>query len=486
MGQGRDAGAGSGITIVWLRRALRLADNPALVAALPGGGAVVPIYVDEHDTRWYPGNAARAWLALSLASLDSSLRARGSRLTVIAGPAAQSIPRLASSLGARIVHYDRSAVAEIAGRDDAVTRALAAAGVSARVHECALLRGPEVPLTGAGAPYRVFTPYYNAARSLGGLPALADAPERVSFPDAASALPDGVTPLAPADVARGAAAPPALGSYFTPGEEGALQALERFCARALADYATDRDRPDVAGTSRLSAHLAFGEIAPWRVAARVEAAASEGAAAYVRQLFWREFGAHLLHHLPQTATAPLRPEFEAMPWSDDPMGLAAWTQGRTGYPIVDAGMRELAATGWMHNRVRMLAASFLTKDLLVPWQTGERIFWDRLVDADPGNNVLGWQWVAGSGADAAPYFRVFNPTVQGERFDPDGAYVRTWVPELALLPPRWIHRPWEAPRDVLEGAGVVPGMSYPLPIVDHAEARVRALAAYDAIRAGRR
>jgi deoxyribodipyrimidine photo-lyase len=213
---------------------------------------------------------------------------------------------------------------------------------------------------------------------------------------------------------------------------------------------------------------------------------SAGAQAFIRQLHWREFAYHLLHHVPRTTDEPLRPEFERMPWADDPAGLEAWRSGRTGYPLVDAGMRELAETGWMHNRVRMVVASFLTKDLLIRWQDGARFFWERLIDADLANNTFGWQWTAGSGADAAPYFRVFNPVVQGERFDADGAYVRAWVPELAALPDRYLHRPWEAPPHVLAEAGVQLGETYPRPLIDHAEARQRALAAYAAVSAGRR
>jgi deoxyribodipyrimidine photo-lyase len=478
------------IALVWLRRTLRLADNPSLRAALSRHEAAVPVYVDDSGGRWDPGSAARAWLAASLSALDGSLAERGSRLTVLAGPAAVALPALAAALGARAVYADRSYVAEIARRDEEVARSLEGAGARLVTLDCSLLRPPDAPMTAAERPYTVFTPYFTACRKLA--PPGPPLPAPGSMP-----LPPGVPAgLASLSVAAGDA-PPRMAEYFTPGEAGAHRALDRFLAEAIADYDTGRDLPDRPGTSRLSAHLAFGELSPGAVLAAVEehlAGASRepaslpdtGALAFVRQLYWREFAGYLLHHFPHTATRPLRPEFDAMPWAEDPAGLAAWRDGLTGYPIVDAGMRELAATGWMHNRVRMLAASLLTKDLLVPWQTGERCFWERLVDADAGSNTLGWQWVAGSGADAAPYFRVFNPTVQGERFDPDGSYVRTWVPELAAVPARFIHRPWEAPSEVLAAAGVSLGGTYPLPIIDHAEARTRALGAYAVVRPGRR
>lgn len=471
--------------IVWLRRALRLADNPALAAALERHAAVTVAYVHDTSGRWTHGSAARAWLTHSLAALDADLRSRGSRLLVLEGPATDALPTLASALSARVVHHDRSYVPEIAGADARVAAALAAAGVSLIAQECAYLRTPETPRTGSDTPYTVFTPYYNACRRQPVAHAPLPAP-------AALQLPDGLPTAIPlASIADGTPAPPRLLDYFTPGEAGAAAALERFVAETLGDYASGRDRPNLVGTSRLSPHLAFGEIAPWRVAELAEEASASiapgaSAEAFVRQLHWRKFGGYLLHHFPHTATQPLKAEFAAMPWAEDLAGRDAWRAGQTGFPLVDAGMRELAATGWMHNRVRMLAASFLTKDLLLPWQDGERFFWESLVDADPGNNTLGWQWVAGSGADAAPYFRVFNPITQGERFDPDGAYMRAWVPELAQLPARWIHRPHEAPPEVLDAAGVVLGETYPRPILDHAEARRRALAAYDAVRAAKR
>lgn len=473
-------------TIVWLRRALRLADNPALAAALENHTGVVCVYVDDPDAAYTPGRCGRAWLARSLEALHASLQECGVRLLVLSGAAVTVLATLAETIGAPAVYADRSYVPETVAHDATVAAALSAAGVQLHLLDATHLLPPGRPLTAAGGPYRVFTPYHRAAARLVGPVPPSPAPERVALP---AGLPEG---LAPSALANAADAPPQMLERFTPGESGALTALHRFLAEAAAHYERGRDLPGIAGTSRLSPHLAFGEIAPWRVldaagsAAEADPPTREGIEAFVRQLYWRDFGSHLLFHFPHTAERPLRPAFEAMPWADDPEGLAAWRNARTGYPIVDAGMRELAATGWMHNRVRMIAASFLVKDLLIGWQEGERAFRELLVDADAGNNVLGWQWVAGSGADAAPYFRIFNPVAQGERHDPDGAYVRAWLPELAELPSRWIHRPHEAPADVLRSAGIVPGVTYPVPIVDHTEARVRALAAYEAVRAAGR
>jgi deoxyribodipyrimidine photo-lyase len=297
---------------------------------------------------------------------------------------------------------------------------------------------------------------------------------------------------------------------WTPGEAGAHARLARFLEQAVDDYARDRDRPDLEGSSRLSPHLHWGEISPrqvWHaVAGRLAEAGIDleaavgppswagdeapglrrSAGAFLRQLGWREFGAHLLNHFPTTVDRPLRERFAGFPWRDDPAALEAWRRGRTGYPMVDAAMRELWATGWLHNRARLIAGSFLVKDLLLPWQLGAAWFWDTLVDADLGDNTLGWQWVTGCGADAAPYFRILNPVTQGRRHDPDGAYVRRWVPELAGLTAERIHAPWQATPEELAAAGVVIGDTYPAPIIDHGEARSRALAAYALVHGERR
>lgn len=471
-------------TLVWFRRDLRLADHPALAAAVRAG-AVVPVYVWDPGAEepWAPGGASRWWLARSLEALDADLRRARSRLLVRRGRAESEIVRLARETGARRVHWSRLYEPSADRRDEDVRRALESQGVEVETFNSSLLHEPRTIRTRQGGPYGVFTPFHRACLAAPEPPAALPSPERLVSP---ARLPRGlgIDELgleSRPDWAGG------LRREWEPGETGARNRLERFLREAFDDYETDRDRPDRAGTSALSPHLHFGEISPAallravrsREAVRTRGGASPSAEKYVSELHWREFAYHLLHHHPDTPHRPLRRRpFERMPWRRDARALEAWRQGRTGYPFVDAGMRQLWATGWMHNRARMVAASFLVKQLLISWTEGARWFWDTLVDADQACNTLGWQWVAGCGADAAPFFRIFNPVIQSQKFDPDGAYIRRWVPELSRLAAPWIHRPWEAPRGILEEAGVRPGKTYPLPIVEHAEGRARALAAH--------
>jgi deoxyribodipyrimidine photo-lyase len=433
--------------ILWFRRDLRLKDNAALARVFERGGGVLPVYVMPTE----PGRGETAWLLRSLASLEATLRQRGSALVIRRGPAEEALLTLARESGARSVHCTR--IWTPAGMDEEreVAYALAPERVGLIAAEGSLLVTPDAISTQAGDPYRVFTPYFRAWERAwdAGTPS-PDAPERiVAFQD----------PVHSEQLPEASPGKPDPTAWWTPGEAGAAARLTAFIDEALEHYDEHRDLPALDATSRLSPHLAFGEISPRQVVAAVTGSGlpTEVVRPFVRQLAWREFAAHVLHHNPQTLSEPLRPEFARMPWSDDAEGFAAWREGRTGYPLVDAGMRQLAATGWMHNRVRLVAASFLTKHLLVPWQTGERFFADALVDLDIASNVFNWQWVAGCGADAAPYFRIFNPVLQAARFDAEGEYVRRWVPEI--------------------GTPV-----YPAPIVDHAEARERALAAYASIR----
>jgi len=477
--------------IVWFRRDLRISDNPALSAAVAGGAPVVPVYIiDTEEEGGYPaGGTSPLWLRRSLIELDHALRKSGSRLVIRSGPSLQVLRGLAGKTGATCVYWNRIYEPAAGRRDGEVTRGLADGGWKTEMFNGSLLFEPGDVSTSGGGPYRVFTPFWRKCRSLSEPSSPRKAPKALPGPPS---WPDS---LAPGDVGReaGPARSGGIRMVGSPGEKAAAAMLARFLDEGLAGYPENRDRPDLPGTSRLSPHLHFGEISPrqvWHaVGARTVSDPSEGvgrgAEAFLRQLGWREFAHHLLHHFPDTPEAPLREEYAAFPWRYDKRELLAWRRGETGYPLVDAGMRELLGTGWMHNRVRMIVASFLVKDLLLPWQEGARWFLDTLLDADLANNTLGWQWVAGCGADAAPFFRVFNPVGQGKRYDPKGHYVRRWVPELAALPAKWIHCPWQAPGGVLSDAGVTLGKTYPQPMVDHAVARERAIKAWKSLKKGR-
>ncbi|QNN76691.1 deoxyribodipyrimidine photo-lyase [Pseudoxanthomonas mexicana] len=463
--------------LVWFRHDLRLDDNPALRAALDQGFTPIPVYVHapQEEGEWSPGAASLAWLHRSLTALDADLRSRGSRLLLRAGPSAPALQALVEQTGAVAVFWNRKYEPATQPRDASLKKRLREQGLQVESFNGCLLFEPWDLATQQGGPYKVFTPFWRSALAQRRAPATWDAPGALpAFEDA--------LPGESLDAWRLA---PALGwdagfwKVWTPGEAGAREALEVFIDGALNGYRTDRDRPDRTGTSRLSPHLHFGEIAPWRITAELERARTAANSAdmdgYIRELGWREFAYHLLHHFPQTTTQNLNPRFAHFDWAKvDPKALEAWQRGRTGVPIVDAGLRELWATGYMHNRVRMIVASYLTKHLRYHWLQGARWFWDTLVDADLANNTLGWQWTAGTGADAAPYFRVFNPVTQAEKFDPKGTYIAHWVPELAAVPVPLRFAPWEKP-DVM--SRIAP--DYPRrPLVDLAEGREGALAAY--------
>jgi deoxyribodipyrimidine photo-lyase len=472
--------------LVWFREDLRVSDHPALSAAAKSHAKIAFVYVlDETAPGIRPlGGATRWWLAQSLRALGTSLRRRGAALVLRKGPASEIIPALAREVGAEAVYWNE--IAQIPQRklDDQVAAALAASDIAAHRLPGDLLASPNQIRNNENRGLRVFTPFWRRVQALGDPPAPLSAPKTLKgVTDLTSdRLEDwGLEPTRP-DWAGG------LRDNWSPGEASAQSALKAFLSEGVAGYSGDRDRPDRAATSRLSPHLRFGEISPRQVwhAARFAAAEtprlSTDIEKFLSELGWREFCRHLLFDVPDLATRNLQSQFDGFAWKADPTALRAWQSGQTGYPIVDAGMRELWHTGVMHNRVRMVVASFLVKHLLIDWREGEQWFWDTLVDADAGSNPANWQWVAGSGADAAPYFRVFNPILQGEKFDPDGAYVRRWVPELAALPDRLIHQPWTATPLELASAGIELGQTYPHPIVDHKAGRERALKAYAAIR----
>jgi len=469
--------------IVWFRNDLRLADNPTFAAACERG-SVVPVFIVQTDENkhWSRGGASCWWLSQSLRSLDTDLRSRGGRLFVLKGGAGRKLIEAASASGADTVCWTERWEPELSAFDRMVQDELESVGLRVEVFNSHLLADPARLVNLSGSAYRVFTPFYNACLEIISPAPPKPAPEVVRLPDS---LPES---FSVDEIASFSGFIPSNHTdCWTPGEKGALEKISKFIDSA-ARYADARDRPDLDLTSRLSPHLHFGEISVSQVWHEVsmlrsrDESAAEGCSAFLRQLCWREFGYYLLHHFPETTERPLRPEFEKFPWADDSESFNLWCNGLTGYPLVDAGMRELKHTGWMHNRVRLAAASFLVKDLLIPWQQGARWFWDMLVDADLANNTLGWQWTAGCGADAAPYFRIFNPVLQGMKFDPDGDYVRRWVPELARMPAEWIHRPFDAPLSVLMDSGLDLGKTYPMPVVDHSFARERALAAFSRIR----
>jgi deoxyribodipyrimidine photo-lyase len=476
--------SGAGPVVVWFRQDLRLTDNPALAAAVASGRPIIPLYVLD-ETGAPLGGASLWWLDKSLASLDASLQALGSRLILRRGDPAHQIGEIITTTGAEAVVWNRLYDKHSVARDSALKSDLCEDGVEARSFDGGLLVEPWTVRSGSGEPYKVFTPFWRAARSVlvdrPVFPAPGDLDTLATWPDSEALADWGLQPTSP-DWSTGF-------GLWRPGEDGASALLAGFLGGPVKAYADERNLPGVEGTSRLSPHLHFGEIGPrqvWRaVVAAMEAghAPADQAAKFLAELGWREFNHHLLFHWPDLPTANFKPDFDRFVWRDDPAALKAWQTGQTGYPIVDAGMRELWATGFMHNRVRMIVASFLIKHLMIDWREGEAWFRDTLVDADIAQNAANWQWVAGSGADASPWFRIFNPITQGEKFDPDGVYVRRWCPELAKLPGDAIHQPWTASEGRLVAAGVRLGRTYPHPIVDHAAARARALDAYAAVKA---
>ena len=460
--------------IVWFRRDLRACDNPALFEAVKTGAPIIPIYIDETDLDRADGAASRLWLHHSLRSLSEELGG----LFLCKGTALEVIDDLIAKTGANGVFWNRR-YGRDRDKDAAIKTRLSEQGVDVLSFNGNLISEPwEIKTKTSGTYYKVFSPYWRAVLAQIQVPPPLPKPDVQIYRGQLESLALEELDLLPTRPDWGSKMMP----HWQVGEAGAKEALSEFLDGPVSSYKSDRDRADKPkGTSRLSPHLAFGEISPRQIWHATKDRDVDGAK-FLSEVGWREFSYNLLYHNPDLRTENFKADFNSFPWSQNHAFLEAWQRGQTGYPFVDAGMRELWATGYMHNRVRMVAASFLIKHLMIDWREGERWFWDTLFDADPANNTASWQWVAGSGADAAPYFRIFNPFGQGEKFDPNGEYVRRWVPELARMPKKFIHQPWEAPKLVLLEAGVNLGENYPRPIVDHKQARETALSAYKAMR----
>lgn len=462
--------------IVWFRRDLRLTDNPAWNAALRTRRPVIPLYIHapREEGRWPRGAASRWWLHHALTDLRNQLAAIGTELVIRSGSDSLAILReIINQSGASHVFWNRCHDPAIIKRDTAARQHLTAAHVTVQSFNGSQLLAPHKLRNKSGNPFQVFTPFWKHCLT-----------HNVPQPDTATETPlphhttggsvDGLRLLPTHPWADG------IAGFWNPTRQGAEELLEKATHKATP-YPDTRDLPAADGTSRLSPYLHFGQISPREFFHTIRSGTTDVETAdtgILRQLYWREFSAHLLYHFPHSQDTALKPEYDAFPWHFDETLIRAWQNGLTGFPIVDAGMRQLWHTGWMHNRVRMIAASLLVKHLLQPWQEGARWFWDTLVDADLPNNTMGWQWIAGSGADASPYFRIFNPIIQGKKFDPAGTYIKTWLPELQHVPPKHIHTPWEMPPSELQAAKVTLGKTYPHPVTTHPDGRKNALNAY--------
>ncbi|MFD0917455.1 cryptochrome/photolyase family protein [Pseudahrensia aquimaris] len=467
-------------TLMWFRQDLRLLDNPAVCHAAEAGRPVVAVYIhDEQTSGIRPlGAAQKWWLNQSLKKLNQAVEKKGNHLIFRSGPADRVIDELVKETGAASVVWNRRYGESEEKLDASIKSALTDRGIEAKSFKALLMHEPALVRTKTGNPYKVYTPFWKTFRAEADVRQPLPAPGELKAPDSYPKSDDlaswGLHPSKPDWSGT-------IADKWTPGEDAAQEQMEHFLADDLRVYDEARDHPGPDRTSRLSPYLRFGEISPfqlWHAAHDQRRTAGDSAReTWVKELVWREFSYHLLHNFQSLHEKNFNEKFDAFPWANNASFLTAWQTGKTGYPIVDAGMRQLYQTGWMHNRVRMIVGSFLVKHLLIDWREGERWFWDCLVDGDPASNPAQWQWVAGSGADAAPYFRIFNPMMQSEKFDKKGEYIRQYIPELAQLPDKHIHMPWEAPLTVLRDAGVKLGDTYPMPIVDHKTAREKALAA---------
>jgi deoxyribodipyrimidine photo-lyase len=464
-------------TLVWFRRDLRLNDNPAWNHALEHGHTIVPVYLHcpKEEGSWKRGAASSWWLHYALADLDQQLQEFGLKLIIRETTnSGRELENIIHKSGANSVTWNRCYEPAMVKRDSQIKQGLKDAGIETESFNGSLLLDPLKITNKSGKPFQVFTPFWKHCREID-----------IAQPDTKQEKLNSVKDLASGSLAELNLLPEipwdkGMEEFWNPTRKGGLDLLDKAAPKS-SSYNILRDIPAEDGTSRLASYLHFGQISPREFYHTIREAAKNQEKAdlgIVRQLYWREFSAHLLYHFPHSQDTALKPSYDLFPWEFNADFLRAWQRGLTGFPIVDAGMRQLWHTGWMHNRVRMIAGSLLVKHLLLPWQEGARWFWDTLVDADLANNSMGWQWVAGSGADASPYFRIFNPIIQGKKFDPDGDYVRKWIPELAKVPNEYIHTPWEAPPLELTTAEVILGKDYPHPIVSHSDGRQRALDAY--------
>ena len=477
----------NGTAILWVRNDFRLNDNLALLEAARFA-KLIPIYIwDENDTNpWRPGRASQWWLHQSISIFQKRLQDLGSNLLILKGSPDVELSRVAKESQASVVFWNRSYNPSEAKKIASITKALKETSVAVETFQGNLLCSPVELLKKDGSPYLVYTPFWRNFLTK-------YTPQKIDKPSKLPAIPNEFK-HSEHDVSALQLLPELswhenFHKYWNPGEQEALKQTKSFLKKKIADYNSARDLPAINGTSKLSPYLHFGEIHPQRILWLVfeefgdlENITDPNIVQFCKEILWREFSYHLLNHFPKTPTHPLRESFKNFPWKKNKQLFNAWKRGQTGYPIVDAGMRQLWQTGWMHNRVRMITASFLVKHLGIPWQEGAKWFWDTLVDADLASNTQGWQWTAGCGADAQPFFRIFNPMTQGEKFDPEGSYVSNWCPELANIPPKWIYQPWTAPNEVLDKARVRIGDNYPHPIVDHKEARYEAILNYESMK----
>ncbi|WP_110111896.1 deoxyribodipyrimidine photo-lyase [Bacillus sp. CGMCC 1.16541] len=471
------------VIIVWLRKDLRLIDNPALFQAI-NDGIAIPVYIyDEHyENEWPLGSASKWWLHQALTDIEASIKKLGGKLIIRSGDTKKELSRLINELKPTALYWNRRYESHALQYDQDVEKMVYSQKIHVKTFNAHLLREPWEIKQKNGSPYKVFTAYYKASQkqnirhSVGKITHFPPSKLVISTKSV-----DDLKLLPTIDWTS------TMKATWDATEKGGIECFKHFLTKKLRDYELGRDFPFKSIHSALSPYFAFGQLSPrvlyhylFKKGEQIQSPSfRRQIEMFTRQLVWRDFAYHLLYHFPSTTNEPLNPMFSNFKWEKNESQLNDWKQGQTGYPLVDAGMRELWKTGFMHNRVRMVAASFLVKHLLIHWQEGANWFWDTLVDADLANNTLGWQWVAGSGADAAPYFRIFNPITQSEKFDEEGAYIKKWIPELKDIPTKYIHKPWEAPNDVLEKANVILGSTYPFPIVEHKEARAKALERYN-------